>query len=122
MKTNKVRTVTVQETGEQLRIHELEKTGRLVPCPGEAHGVGDGRANGHVDNCGLCAPRWGQVEELKQFRLQDLKPGFAVALAELSDDDCLKAVLGELDGYRMVHVVEKRRGCTGYYNALRVAS
>lgn len=27
----------------------------LFPCPGEAH------QNAHIDNCGLCAPRWGQL-------------------------------------------------------------
>lgn len=28
----------------------------FVPCPGEAH------SNAHIDNCMLCAPRWGLVE------------------------------------------------------------
>lgn len=28
----------------------------LVACPGEAH------SNPHIDNCGICAPRWGKVE------------------------------------------------------------
>lgn len=30
--------------------------GLLVPCPGEAH------SNAFIDNCGICAPRWGFVE------------------------------------------------------------
>lgn len=28
----------------------------LVPCTGAAH------SNPHIDNCGICAPRWGWVE------------------------------------------------------------
>lgn len=30
--------------------------GFLVPCKGEAH------SNAFIDNCGVCAPRWGLVE------------------------------------------------------------
>jgi hypothetical protein len=30
--------------------------GLLVPCSGEAH------SNPYIDNCGICAPRWGLVE------------------------------------------------------------
>ena len=33
----------------------------LVPCPGPAH------KNPYIDNCGLCAPRWGWVEIPEQF-------------------------------------------------------
>lgn len=29
----------------------------LIECPGEAH------RNPHIDNCALCAPRWGWVGE-----------------------------------------------------------
>jgi hypothetical protein len=28
---------------------------KLVPCTGEAH------SNPHIDNCSVCAPRWGLV-------------------------------------------------------------
>lgn len=41
-------------------LYERKKTGRLVPCPGEAH---DPRVGGMIDNCSICAPRWGEVEE-----------------------------------------------------------
>lgn len=33
----------------------------LQKCDGEAHQVGEGRANGNIDNCMCCAPRWGVV-------------------------------------------------------------
>lgn len=29
----------------------------LKKCPGEAH------SNGYIDNCSLCAPRWGWIGE-----------------------------------------------------------
>src|ERR1700675_1694767 len=33
-----------------------QEQGRLIPCTGEAH------RNPFIDNCGVCAPRWGWVE------------------------------------------------------------
>lgn len=50
---------TTNEPKEYVR----EKTGRLIPCAGEAH------KNPFIDNCGMCAPRWGEVEELAPFDL-----------------------------------------------------
>lgn len=35
----------------------------LDACPGAAHKVGPGEANGHQDNCSMCAPRWGWCGE-----------------------------------------------------------
>ena len=32
-----------------------KKTATWKPCDGEAH------SNGHIDNCGACAPRWGAI-------------------------------------------------------------
>ncbi len=34
--------------------------GLLVECPGEAH------TNGFIDNCAVCAPRWGYVTPYKR--------------------------------------------------------
>lgn len=34
---------------------------RLVPCDRPAH------SNPHIDNCNLCAPRWGWVEIPERF-------------------------------------------------------
>lgn len=33
----------------------MKTTYHLVPCTGAAH------SNGHIDNCNLCAPFWGQI-------------------------------------------------------------
>lgn len=58
-----------------------EKTGRLIPCDGEAH------RNPMIDNCGLCAPRWGQVEELAPVDLDVARAaGLDVAVNDLSEE------------------------------------
>lgn len=47
----------------------------LVPCTGEAH------SNPHIDSCGICAPRWGEVEvpiefsSLADYRAAATNPG-----------------------------------------------
>lgn len=32
-----------------------------IPCPGEAH------SNPYIDNCGVCAPKWGEIEIPAEF-------------------------------------------------------
>ncbi len=47
-----------ESSGTAVRLTELlESYGLkpLQPCGGEAH------SNAHIDNCSLCAPRWGFV-------------------------------------------------------------
>jgi len=61
------------------------KTGRLIPCPGEAH------TNPYIDNCGLCAPRWGLVEELEpklslERAVELTAAGYDVASSDLNDE------------------------------------
>ena len=44
------------------KTHKTVRPGHhLVPCIGEAH------SNPNIDNCGICAPRWGEVEVPKEF-------------------------------------------------------
>jgi hypothetical protein len=47
----------VADTAAELVAIELAEFGLtpLEPCGGEAH------SNAHIDNCSLCAPRWGFV-------------------------------------------------------------
>lgn len=40
----------------------------LSPCPGNAHRVGEGEANGMQDHCLLCAPRWGWCGTVEAVR------------------------------------------------------
>ena len=56
-------------------------TGKLLPCPGEAH------SNLYIDNCMLCMPRWGQIEELAPIDLAEARrEGLAVRLGDLTDE------------------------------------
>ncbi len=63
-----------------------EKTGRMIPCPGEAH------KNGHIDNCEVCAPRWGEVYELAPVDLakaQVDRLDIDVAMLDVAGDDAM---------------------------------
>ncbi len=43
-------------------MKKARKGYKLIPCPGEAH------SNPYIDNCMLCAPRWGQIEILEHCK------------------------------------------------------
>lgn len=53
--------------GREIQMYEREKTGNLIDCPGEAH------SNAFIDHCGICAPRWGKVEEEAPLDLEDAR-------------------------------------------------
>ena len=66
-------------------LYERAKTGRLEPCPGEAH------TNPFIDNCALCAPRWGKVEELEPMLslervVEAVHAGYDVDASDVADD------------------------------------
>lgn len=55
---DEIRVLATEASGTAVRLTELlRKYGipELEACPGEAH------SNPHIDNCALCAPRWGWV-------------------------------------------------------------
>lgn len=73
----------------------------LVPCPGEAHSA---EAGGHIDNCGICAPRWGLVVvPVKYANVREMReaeraaaeaeaaPNVEAAMAKLTKDALLEA-------------------------------
>lgn len=67
-------TVVERETGKKWKLAPREEAG-LVECPGEAH------SNPFIDNCMLCAPRWGQMMSYKPTPLAAcLEEGFAVSV------------------------------------------
>jgi hypothetical protein len=47
--------------------YKREKTGRKIPCPGEAH------SNPHIDHCMVCLPGWGEIDELAPVDLEAAK-------------------------------------------------
>ena len=72
-----------QDTWKKGREAERALTGKLVPCPGEAH---DPAVGGMIDNCGICAPRWGEVEERAPLDLADaFKRGLDIPFGLLTD-------------------------------------
>jgi hypothetical protein len=60
-------TVFVANRAKAKRLFTPAKTGKLVPCTGEAH------TNGFQDHCGVCMPRWGEVEEREVVTLAILQ-------------------------------------------------
>jgi len=90
-------------TGEPAE-YKRTKTGRLIPCDGEAH------RNAYIDNCGKCAPRWGEVEELAPVDLDAAKrAGLDVAIHDLTDEQVEQA---DRDG--LARVVRVQRGAASY--------
>ena len=67
----KPQTVTVEETGKTVALAPRVATG-LVPCTGEAH------SNAFIDNCMICAPRWGLVMSYAPLLPAACQEGFAV--------------------------------------------
>lgn len=85
-----------------------EKTGRMLPCSGEAH------KNIHIDHCMVClGGTWGQVEELAPIDLEAAKAArLDVPMPSLSDAEFHKMqgkiATGEAAG------VDVRRGNSWY--------
>lgn len=72
-KTPKIKpmTATVLKTGKIVPLAPRVEAG-LVPCTGEAH------SNAFIDNCMVCAPRWGEVMSYAPLMPAACREGFAV--------------------------------------------
>ena len=69
------------DTNEPIRIYERQPTGRMLPCTGDAH------SNPHIDNCMICAPRWGEVPEYAPTDFDAAKrEGLVVRAVDVPDD------------------------------------
>jgi hypothetical protein len=69
------------DTNEPIRIYERQPTGRMLPCPGDAH------SNPYIDNCMICAPRWGEIPERAPVDFDVAKrDGLVVCAADVPDD------------------------------------
>jgi hypothetical protein len=102
----KTRTATAYGGTLKLKLYERKKTGKLVPCPGEAH------SNPHIDNCMLCMPRWGEIEERAPIDFGEARLlGQAVPFSGMShqEHDVAQA-LTKSDGALQLMVEEKLRG------------
>jgi len=105
----KKRYAKVRATKVKIEIYQRPKTGRLVPCPGEAH------SNPHIDHCGTCMPRWGRIEEEAPL---DLHAAKAANQAVSFDGDITLEIAKEIEamGGKLVEVEEKRPGCTSWFH------
>lgn len=102
------------DAGSAVRIYEQLPTGELGPCPGAAH------SNAYIDHCGVCAPRWGQVEVLHPVDLAAAaREGILVACGHIADDLTLDALLKD-PSVQQVTVRVRSRGCTTTFSALRL--
>lgn len=88
--------------GEARRV----PTGRLVPCPGEAH------SNAFIDHCAVCAPRWGQVEEYAPIDIKAAREaGLDVPWSALTTAQS-EYLLALEDACELVTVGVEWRGCS----------
>jgi len=87
--------------------YEQKKTGRMIPCPGEAH------SNPFIDNCGICMPGWGEVEELAPIDIEDAKKRRLDLPAPDLDDAQMKDMMAR-EKAGEVKLVSVRRGNTFY--------
>lgn len=98
--------------------YQRQKTGRLVPCPGQAH---DPDIAGNIDNCLTCAPRWGQVEELAPVDILEAQQKRQdIAAGDLTDPQLeFMAELEKAGTVTLVEVVKKTRAASTYYLVYR---
>ncbi len=112
LKASGAETIQVRAVGSEL---SRKPTGKLVPCPGEAHRP---EVGGMIDNCSLCAPRWGEVEELDPVDLDEARrEGLDVRVGDLTPEQYEVANGDCVDGRaNIVNVVEvKGYGYVSYY-------
>ena len=67
--------------GQEIALYQRAKTGNLVPCDGEAH------SNPFIDNCGVCAPRWGKVEEEAPVDFAAARDVGAIDLPDVTNEE-----------------------------------
>lgn len=63
-----MRTIELSKSQAKKLIATRKPTGRMVPCSGDAHKPEIG---GMIDNCMICAPRWGEVEEMAPLNVEE---------------------------------------------------
>jgi hypothetical protein len=103
-------TVTT-DSGERLTLVKPKALG-LAPCPGEAH------TNPYIDNCLLCAPRWGQSTTYELLTPEACVPGVVVSVND-GHPEAFEAA-ERLGVVRMIHITKRTRSCTtSFYGWVR---
>lgn len=98
----------VTDAGKKMKLAPKVEAG-LVKCPGEAH------ENPHIDNCMLCAPRWGQMMSYKEPTVESVLEGFAVPAADSAPVRTAFETAEREGKIKMVHVKETTRAWTRLY-------
>ncbi len=93
-----------------------------VPCPGDAH------SNPYIDNCMICAPRWGTVMSYKPIGPSAVTKGVAVAFNNtgMNGNACEEyrdayKTAEKAGTIKMVMVEKKTRACTSSFFAYVLA-
>ncbi len=102
--------VTTTDGKKKYKLVKREEEIGLFPCPGEAH------SNPYIDNCMVCAPRWGQLTRFKPVPLAAVIKGVAVPYSAANpygqlDNPEFKAA-EEAGTIKLVQVTEKIRATT----------
>lgn len=100
--------IVVTDEGKKFQLAPRVEAG-LVKCPGEAH------ENAYIDNCMLCAPRWGQTMSYEPPTVESVLAGFAVMLSETRDNRAPFEDAEREGKITMVHVTEKTRATTSSF-------
>lgn len=97
-------------------IYRRKPTGQMLPCTGDAH------SNPYIDNCMICAPRWGEVPAYHPADIiEAMKSKLPVPLWMLSEDqresvdtDLIPAGKAAIE---MIEVTtgKKRSGSTSFF-------
>lgn len=99
------------DTNEPVKVYQRKPTGNMLPCPGDAH------STPFIDNCGICAPRWGEVPEYAPADLDAAKRDGLVVLAVDVPDDVLRKLPA---GAALVSITKCRgKRVTGYVTGVR---
>jgi hypothetical protein len=97
-------TVKAVESGQKYELASRTVTGE-EKCPGEAH------ENPHIDNCGICAPKWGVVPTYAPVDVvAATKAGYAVPYSWVTPEEATKPGGAlEVEGVEVVEVEQKTK-------------
>ena len=98
----------VTDEGKKMKLAPRVEAG-LVKCVGEAH------ENAFIDNCMLCAPRWGKMMSYEPPTVESVLEGYAVPLSATAEVRTLFETAEREGKIKMVHVIERYSGCTSSY-------
>lgn len=112
MKTPKIK--ITDEAGNPVAKYQRRKTGKTIPCPGEAH------SNPFIDNCGVCAPGWETIDELAPIDFDEARRlGHVIGFPGMTETDVATAnAMVKAGTAKEIYVREETRAGSSSYYAL----